>query len=253
MRLLLVDIGNSRVKWALAERNRDDLLAGTPFASRGGELLAGLENQWAGLEPPQAVVAANVAGAETESHLADWVREHWGLPVRWVNSRPEGYGVVNGYAQPERLGVDRWVALVGARYRFALPLCVADCGTALTLDALDGEGRHLGGWIVPGLSLMRHALMAETGGVRVMEMVAAIPVGGLGVTTGEAVSGGAVRACSGLIEKTIADLATRLHVAPGLILTGGDAGSVGRDLAISCHWAPDLVLWGLLVIARNGT
>lgn len=264
MSLLLVDIGNSRVKWAKAGRDEAEWLAGAPFPSRHPELPDGLERCWGALPPPRAVYAANVTGPENEACLAEWVRRRWGSPVRWIRSEAEGYGVVNGYAEPARLGVDRWAALVAVRDRFALPACVVDCGTALTLDVLDHAGRHLGGWIMPGLALMRRALRLETQGISALgsaELSPFPPEAGagapfsrlpvLGTTTANAVGGGVVRACSGLIEKTVGEFARRFEQPLGLILTGGDGVAVGRDLAIPYLAVPDLVLWGLLVIARG--
>ncbi|MBS1213524.1 MAG: type pantothenate kinase, partial [Proteobacteria bacterium] len=152
---LLVDIGNSRVKWGLGQAGR--VTSGEAFPSRSEGLRAEMERCWGGLPAPGAVVVASVAGRDAAEILRDWLFSRWGVVPRLVCAEPRAHGVVNGYDDPAALGVDRWVCLLGAHRLHTGPLCIADCGTALTLDALDGAGRHLGGLIGPGLQLMRRS------------------------------------------------------------------------------------------------
>lgn len=246
--LLLVDVGNSRVKWAWAGED-GGFRAGPAFPSAAMGLEAGLDRHWGSLDAPAAVYASNVAGAEAAERIIAWVAHRWHSPVYFVRSEAQGYGVVNGYEQPECLGVDRWVGLIALRHGYALPACLVDCGTALTLDLLDEDGRHLGGLIAPGPALMKRALFQETWGVR---PEGAARAGLLGRDTAACVDGGVMRACAGLVEKTLGEpVLSSLSRPPTLVLSGGDGEILGQSLGLPYRLAPDLVLLGLLIIATT--
>lgn len=246
-RLLLVDIGNSRLKWGRAEAGR--IVAGGAFPT--DETLPGrLDAEWLALPRPGAVHVSNVAGAGIAAQMEAWVADHWRVPVHFARSEAAACGVSNGYDRPEQLGVDRWVALVAARRHYPPPVCVADAGTALTVDVLDGEGRHLGGLIAPGPALMKRALRLETRGVQA--------TGGeagdwLGRNTADGVENGCLRACAGLVETTWRDATERLGRAPALVVSGGAGESIARLLTLPYRLDPDLVLRGLLVLADGDT
>lgn len=244
--LLLVDIGNSRVKWGTAQDDR--IVSGEPFPSDCGSLEESLDCRWQPLSAPVLVYACNVAGAGTERAVAGWVQKRWGISAKFVRSAARGYGVMNGYEKPEKLGVDRWVSLIAAREFGDRPVCVADCGTALTFDVLNAQGRHLGGLIAPGAAMMKRALVQETKGIK---DVAHDRRGGLGRTTAAAVEGGVLAACAGLIERSARNAAKELGCEPDLVLTGGDAQIVAAALDMPSKVIPDLVLRGLLRIARS--
>jgi type III pantothenate kinase len=242
---LLADIGNSRVKWASARDGK--LWPGTPFASEPYGLAERLEQHWGSLETPGAVLASNVAGPGTAAALADWIAWRWAVPLRFATSQSQGQGVVNGYQQPGRLGVDRWLGLIALRRETSSPALLADCGTALTLDLLDAAGRHRGGLIAPGLAPMRRALLAETQGVRPDHESAAV---GLGQDTASCVAGGTLWAAVGLIEKAWRQAARELGAEPVLMLSGGDAATLGHALDIPYRLVPDMVLRGLFILAE---
>ncbi|HYE36234.1 MAG TPA: type III pantothenate kinase [Methylocaldum sp.] len=244
--LLLIDIGNSRVKWGIAEDNR--IVSGESFPSDSGSLEKLLDSHWQSLAMPHLVYACNVAGAEVERTIAGWTQKQWGISPKFVKSVAQGYGVINGYEQPEKLGVDRWAGLIALREFGDRPSCVADCGTALTFDVLDAQGRHLGGLIAPGLALMKRVLVQETKGIN---DIGRDSQGFLGRTTAAAVKGGALGACAGLIERSVREAAKELGCAPNLVLTGGDAETIAVALDMPCEIIPDLVLRGLLSIARS--
>lgn len=242
---LLVDIGNSRVKWATARDGQR--WTGTPFASAADGLAERLEQHWSGLETPGAVLASNVAGPAAAAVLAGWIERHWGVPLRFAASQAEGHGVANGYRNPEQLGVDRWLGLIALRRETASPALLADCGTALTLDLLDAAGQHRGGLIAPGLAPMRRALLAETQGVR---LDGAGTAAGLGQDTAGGVAGGTLWAAAGLIEKAWRETARELGAEPTLVLSGGDAATLGHALGIPYRLVPDMVLGGLFILAE---
>jgi len=240
--VLLVDIGNSRLKWAFWRAG--ELHPGMPFPSASQGLSGRLTQSWAALTPPAAVYAANVAGPCVEASLQAWVERHWGLPVRFARTEAEGGGVINGYRHPERLGVDRWLALVGLRRHYPLPACVLDCGTAITLDYLDAEGRHQGGLIAPGLQSMRSVLASKTHQLGGIDDVTTVnPC--LARDTHEGIQAGCLHACAGLIEKVVKELRQREDDELHLVMTGGDAAIIGQVLAYPHHQDEQLVLRGL--------
>lgn len=247
-RLILADIGNSRVKWGRAERGR--LFSGEAFATEATRLAEHLDRHWGALEPPEAVYVSNVAGADIAEHLSKWVAARWGVLPRFARAEAARCGVVNGYENPGQLGVDRWVGLIGLKGHYPLPACLADCGTALTFDVLDAGGRHLGGLIAPGPAAMRRVLLQETRGIGEVDGGAAE---GLGRNTAAGVAGGVLRACAGLVEKSAREAAGRLGRTPTLVLAGGDGEAIGRYLDIPHRFDGDLVLEGLLILAENDT
>jgi type III pantothenate kinase len=244
--LLLVDIGNSRVKWGIAQENR--IVSGHSFPSAAESLENSLDGHWLPLAVPHRIYACNVAGNEAERIITDWVRRHWKISTDFVRPAGRGYGVVNGYEKPEKLGVDRWVSLIASREFANRSVCVADCGTALTFDVLDADGRHLGGLIAPGLALMKRVLVQETKGIGDVDRDRS---DFLGHSTSAAVQGGILTACAGLIERSFEKATKKLGHVPDLLLTGGDAEIIAGVLERPCKVVPDLILRGLLRIASD--
>lgn len=243
---LLVDIGNSRVKWGIAQDNR--IVSGESFPSAGESLEESFDRHWLTLPIQRRIYICNVVGGEAEHIATAWTQRHWGVSPNFVKPADRGYGVVNGYEKPEKLGVDRWVSLIAAREFSNGPVCVADCGTALTFDVLDAQGRHLGGLIAPGLAMMKRALALETKGIG--EIDCGDPEV-LGRSTAAAVEGGVLAACAGLIERSVGKAEKELGHVPDLVITGGDADRIADKLDGPCKVVPDLILRGLLRIARS--
>jgi len=241
---LLIDIGNSRVKWGWASQGR--ITPGEPFPTQAS--LDEFPRRWRDALAPAQVVVANVAGNGIGDRLKAFTKQRWGLAPRFVYSQAQAFGIINGYTNPEKLGVDRWLALIGARHAGPGPVCVADCGTALTVDALDAEGLHLGGLIAPGLALMRAALAR---GTHALPLADSDAEGGLAHDTAAAIESGTRQAAAGLVERAFRETARRLGAAPRLLLTGGDAPAVGADLEIPYDIKPELVLEGLYMVAQG--
>lgn len=241
--VLIVDIGNTRLKWRCVEQG--EWATGGAFATDDA-IKAGFDAEWSNLPAPEAVYVSNVAGAGIAATLEAWVASHWRVPVHFARSEALAFGVANGYEQPERLGVDRWVALIAARHHYRLPVCVVDVGTALTVDVLDREGRHLGGLIAPGPALMKRALSLETRGVRAVSGEAA---DWLGRNTADGVEIGTLRACAGLVETVWRDGAKWLGRAPSVVVSGGAGEAIARLLTMPYRLDSDLVLRGLLILA----
>lgn len=155
---LLVDIGNSRVKWAFGVEDR--------FVA-SGELPRGIDPELgvmleAGLSP-QEIRIANVAGAEAGARIAGILEGRFRIKPVFAQSAASGAGVRTGYSDPGQLGIDRWLALCAAFSRYQAAVCVVDAGTATTLDLVSASGEHQGGMILPGLELMQTVLLRETG------------------------------------------------------------------------------------------
>lgn len=252
---LLVDLGNSRIKWCGLSGDQCTPSEARAYESRleaaptnALRLGAVLDEVWSEIEKPSRLVLCNVAGPEIGNRLTDWVGRHWGCPVLNLRSGPELGGVTNAYPEPERLGVDRLVAMVGARSLIEGPLCVVDVGTAVTLDALDERGRHLGGLIAPGPAMMMTSL-GQTGDIlldregSVTEFADATP---------DAVASGVMLSSIALIERFVVAAHKKLKQNVTLVVTGG-AGRRMLSHLEDARFEPDLVLQGLAVIAREPT
>ena len=221
---LLIDLGNSRVKWMWVRGRTID----PERAGRGDLDALASACRAPGAKRPDAVLIASVAGAALTGEVEQLALESWGMPVRTFESQPEQGGVRNAYAEPTRLGVDRWLAIVGAVQTYGVPVVVWDLGTAATLDAVDAEGRHLGGWIVPGP--LRNAGTIEPG-----------------TSTSECIARGAAAAQAGALREMLADLERRGVPDPRVVVTGGDASALLPSIGLAHVHDPWLVFRGMLV------
>lgn len=241
-RRLILNLGSRRLAWRGPDGHGSFVHDGVP----GRRLLAEL----AGRPAPAEVVLGSVAAEAVTAELAAACRSVWGVEPRRLLARREACGVRNGYARPETLGIDRWAGVVAAYVAWGGGFLLADCGTATTLDFVDAQGRHRGGLIAPGAELMRRALAAGTR----LELVAAeVPVPELlGADTQSAVAGGVRESIAGLLET----MAGRIEAAYGgplrLVVTGGAAAGLGARLGPAWQQAPDIVLDGLDLLARQG-
>lgn len=243
--ILLVDVGNSRVKWLLWDRNRP--LARGGLLHRASDPATLGERLWGTLEQrPGRIIVANVAGPDMQSTLAAWSEQAWSVQAVFVSTAAGAYGVRNAYPSFERLGVDRWVALLGARSLTRQSCCVVDCGTAVTVDALAASGEHLGGVIVPGVRLMREALYRDT---RQIPAEDSGTVTVLATNTRDGVWGGTMHAVTAAIDRVTARMAAAMGGEVIRFLTGGDAEALRPMLEDEYRLEPDLIFYGLLVLA----
>ena len=238
---LLVDIGNTRLKWATWDGAR--LSAGAAAAHGDNVDFAALFHE---APTPDALWAASVAAPALDAEFAQFARERWRVQTRFVHSSAAACGVRNAYAQPERLGVDRFVALIAAHALQSGAIVIANCGTALVLDALAADGTHLGGLIAPSPELMRSALLGNT--ARLGELASADVVE-VAADTASAVTSGTWLAAAALVERFATQSAQRFGAMPTLILSGGGAASLGRLLALPHRVDSELVLRGLAIYA----
>jgi type III pantothenate kinase len=247
--MLLVDIGNTRVKWAawsggeLAPQHAAEH-AGWSARDWQRELFSGVQFE--------RVWVATVAGASSRDALRAAAAASGVTDLEFVASTASACGVVNAYPQPGLLGVDRWMALIGAYHRERAACCVVDIGTAATIDAIDGHGRHLGGFILPGPRLMGAALRAGTSDLE--SHAAQSPAGGgqlFADNTRAAIDRGCRVALASMVDRSVAELERLSGQTPQLIVTGGASSEVMPYVVSAGRCVPDLVLQGLAVVAQS--
>lgn len=251
MSFLAIDIGNTRLKWALYEAPHPeaDLLAQGAAHLETIDSLA--ESDWKGLPAPDTVLGCVVAGEAIRRRVEEQL-ELWDVPPRWVVSSAREGGVVNGYDHPGRLGTDRWVALIGARAHVlrrgrARPALVVMIGTAVTADALDARGHFLGGLILPGHGIMLRALESGTAGLRV-------PTGEVRpfpTNTSDALTSGGTYAITGAIERMHRHLSEHDGEPPLVLMTGGAGWKVAPYLDLEHELVDSLIFEGLLHLAHE--
>jgi type III pantothenate kinase len=238
--LLVIDAGNTRIKWGIRE--------GDAWSARGAIATAEAGSLRAHLDAHRhtdAIVASNVAGPQVQAVL-EALAEGWNCNLRIITSEARQLGVVNGYDDPRQLGTDRWAALVAAHHAAAGDKLVVNAGTALTIDALLGDGRFLGGVIVPGPAMMRRCLDRGTAALRLAEgRFEAFPR-----NTADAITSGALQAACGAVMRMAAALGEPGRPPPAIILSGGAAPELAPYLPIPAVIHENLVLEGLTLIAR---
>ncbi|MFZ5484436.1 MAG: type III pantothenate kinase [Pseudomonadota bacterium] len=236
--ILLVDIGNSRTKWVFHHAGQWLCPDQAPTGETGTLAAA------AHAHAPTAAVLSCVADKAVASAVKAALP---GCPAHWLRPSARGHGLVNDYAAPEQLGPDRYAGLLACHRRGLAPCVLASAGTALTVDALTGEGVFLGGMILPGLSLMRQALAGGTARLA----VAAGDWQAFPRSTASAIATGALTAHVATIQALRQRLEDRLGQPAGLVLTGGDAAQLAPLLPSGTLLERQLVLEGLLWLARD--
>jgi type III pantothenate kinase len=239
--ILAIDAGNTRIKWGLHEGGVWQALGATATADS-----ASLKEALGTALPAEEAIASNVAGAQVRANIVA-ACQRGGTPIAFIESVREQLGVENGYRDPAQLGTDRWAALVAAHAGAPGHKLVVNAGTALTIDALTADGRFLGGLIVPGPALMRRSLDRGTAGLRLTEGV----LREFPESTPDAITSGAIQAAAGAVERLAALMAARGCPPGRIILSGGAAAEIAGALPITTTLHENLVLDGLLLIARN--
>src|SRR3569832_1063651 len=247
---LLVDIGNSRIKWASVRRHkRTDLQSAA--RPTNATFAAFAAEHWAASKAPKKILIANVAGADLAEAADAWMQAHWRRRPVFVTAEAFADAIAVGDAVGAALGVDRWAALVAARERWSTAVCIVDAGTAITLDVLSTDGHHLGGLIMPGIELMRRSLMERSEGIRA---ATASPERGdstlLARDSQSGGDGGTLYAAGAAIDRVMQDVGTELGETLTRVITGGDAERLLTLLHGQYHHVPDLVLHGLAIIAE---
>lgn len=233
--LLLIDAGNTRIKWAIAENGA----APGEWCAWGAVAHAELNHLPAHWQPYPITrsVVANVAGGRLREQLQLMLPTS---ALSWFASRRELAGLRNAYRDPAQLGCDRFAAALGARtLEPGKALIVATCGTATTIDALTADAVFLGGMILPGLGLMASSLARKTAQLPQVAPHAALPAG-FADNTDDAILAGCLAAQAGAIERACA-----LHGAQQCIISGGAAAYIAPALSVPHRLVDNIVLVGL--------
>ncbi len=244
---MMVDMGNSAIKWAVFEAGQ--LFPMQRMSYQKCTLDHLLTQIWGTLKAPSVGVwVSNVAGPQKAEHLTHWVKHHWNVPIRFVETSEYAYGIKNAYDNPKQLGIDRWLALIGAYHVQEGALCVVDCGTAITVDVLSAKGHHQGGLIIPGLTTMYNALLSDTYALDKMGYQCHEDTF-LAYDTESGITLGTRYAIIGLLEYVMNQLEHKTR----LILTGGSTPVIASLLHIPYQHIPELVLLGLKTVAIENT
>ena len=276
MSFLALDIGNTRLKWALYEAGRP----GAKLLASGAEFLENIDKladgPWADLAPPTRMLGCVVAGDGIRLRVQEQMEQvpHWDVAASWIVASEAEAGLANGYDFPMRLGADRWVAMVGAWHRMLAqarahsripakkrpaalgkrppesvkrPLVVVMVGTAVTVEAIDTRGKFLGGFILPGHGIMLKALESGTAGLHVPTgEVVEFPT-----NTSDALTSGGTYAIAGAIERMVQHVRRHCGAEPLCYMTGGAGWKMAPAMNVKFELVDNLIFDGLLEIAKH--
>lgn len=251
MTFMAIDVGNTRLKWALYDAPRP----GAALLAHGAEFLDNIdklaEGSWATLPAPDQMLGCVVAGDAVKRRVQEQM-ELWDVTPSWVVSSAKEAGMTNGYDHPSRLGSDRWVAMIGARHHVlaqgaARPLVLVMVGTAVTVECVDAQGHFLGGLILPGHGIMLRALESGTAGLHV-------PTGEVRLfpsNTSDALTSGGTYAIAGAVERMVQHVLQHCGQEPACLMTGGAGWKMSPSMTRPFELVDNLIFDGLLEIASR--
>ena len=265
MSILAIDVGNTRIKWALYSHAQPGAL----LLANGAEFLENIESlsegAWAQLaqhSAPTKMIGCIVAGDAVRQRVQEQITECWDIHAQWVLSSPQEAGLINGYDHPLRLGADRWIAMIGAWHRMMAahaahpkPIVVVMVGTAVTVEgigvqaatATEVQGKFLGGFILPGHGMMLKALESGTAGLHV-------PTGDVKefpTNTSDALTSGGTYAIAGAVRRMRHHVQNRCGQDPVLYMTGGAGWKMHPWLGLDdVELVDNLIFDGLLEVAK---
>ncbi len=262
MTFLALDVGNTRLKWALYDHARP----GAKLLDSGAEFLENIDKladgDWASIDKPACMLGCIVAGDAIRQRVQEQMDERWDIEAHWVVSSASEAGLVNGYDYPMRLGADRWVAMIGAWHlmlsRHAAqpqPLVVVMVGTAVTVEAIEVQrdaqgavqGKFVGGLILPGHGIMLKALESGTAGLHVPTgEVTEFPT-----NTSDALTSGGTYAIAGAVRRMHHHLLQRSGEPPLVFMTGGAGWKMLPSMGMEVELVDNLIFDGLLDIAQR--
>jgi type III pantothenate kinase len=239
---LLLDIGNSAVKWAITQQGK--LTSTGVFSYSKNNFEDDIKDNLFLIEKPSKIFVSNVAGNSIFNLLNKLTKQHWSLECWQAQVLAEFKELKNSYNNIEQMGIDRWLAMVAAWEKSHSALCLVSCGTALTIDLIDSKGIHLGGYIIPGVELMQKALVNNTAQINIdIKKEASIEYA---KNTQAAVNNGAFLAAISMIDRAV-DTFTESNSDVKCIISGGMANSINPLLKHAFEYEPNLVLMGLSI------
>jgi len=235
---LLIDAGNSRIKWCLVEGGVWSRVGVLPLEQadtlqQSFPLSLGIQQIW----------VSNVAGEAVAQQIRS-IAMMQPNQIYFIGAKKTQCGISNGYEQASQLGSDRWAALIAAWKMVRGACLVVNSGTATTIDALSAQGEFVGGLILPGIALMQLSLVEKTEQLKA-ECGKSV---NFPLNTADGILNGAIQANCGAIE--------RQHALLGggdvpVILSGGGAQVLQSHLYLPARGAENLVLHGLQIIASE--
>jgi len=245
--ILLIDAGNTRIKWALYENNK--ITFGGAKDHRCLDLSELYTAMWSQLEKPEKILCSNVAGKKMASSLREWFHMRWDLSVEFIRSGAVNNNLTNAYKAPATLGVDRWLNLLAVGKASQKAFCVIDCGSFVTIDVVASSGQHQGGYITTGMDMMYAALANFTDKrLYVNENESASDLK-LGQSTRDCIVNGASRMLVSFMNTVMQD-ANDTFGEMDFVITGGNADIFLPFLNHPCHHRPALIFEGLALYAE---
>lgn len=250
---LVIDAGNSRVKWASVIDGKFKFGGAQSWKER--EFSEIFDELWANITAPSAVYVANVAGQRFAQALEAWVKSHWNCKVEFLKPQLEQCGVLNQYATPFELGADRWADAIAAWHKYQHAVAIFDAGTSITLDIIDDDGNLLGGTITPGINLMINSLLKGADGLRDMlgiprDELRTIPLELDGKTTRDNILSGCILPAVAYLEYSAKQLQKKFGNNFKCLVVGGDSDVLIQHLDTSLfEYHPYLVLEGVAIAA----
>lgn len=261
---LLVDIGNSRIKWNLLPHGVSEFETDTQaFNWNEDHLPQQLAGNWRGIkETPRHVFIANVAAASVQNTVTQWCRDHWQIAPVFVSATAQFADIQNGYTHFQELGVDRWLAVIAAHQLFPNDtVIVIDCGSAITVDTILSDGQHRAGPIIPGNRMLLDCLAQRTAfNMETAAEEAAQPQAFVNDTKNAVMSGVNFATIQGL-NAIMDSIVQQLTEAPSnngreasikVLVTGGASQQIMPLTTLKNYqYAPDLVLKGLQLVMMD--
>jgi type III pantothenate kinase len=249
--ILVIDVGNTRLKWSWLTGH--DLSVQQAVVHRDVQLDVWSEALfYAADASPSRVLISNVAGESMAKDLRRLCKKSFRVDAEFITPTRSFLELTNGYLDPSLLGADRWLGVIGAWQRTHTAICVVDAGTAVKVDSVNAHGQHLGGLIVPGIRMMRDALLNKTSNIAAAIANSTPSMAGLlANNTVTAVSRGAIFAAAGMADHAAELVEKDTGEHPHLFITGGDADLIAEAMRTRGEIVPDLVLQGLAVIAAQ--
>jgi type III pantothenate kinase len=247
---LLIDIGNTRIKWA--QLHGEMLVPMQAITLTEWHKPNSLRRVILGQGTPEQILVSNVAGHDATKALQEFTQS-LSIESQLIEPTRVAFGVTNGYTNPKQLGVDRWLSLIAAWNMQPDLLCIVSIGTALTIDAITESGQHLGGQIMPGPELMRQSLMQQTSDIAIRSYKNGESDQFFANNTQCAVTQGLKNYVVSSVMASMERIKTDAGKAPTLLITGGGSPWLTDALTIKHQVIPDLVLRGLALIATRNS
>jgi type III pantothenate kinase len=242
---LLLDIGNSSINWAIEEQGA---FSSTGFFSYKKTDFENDIQALASFNKPDNILVSNVAGVPILNLLNNWTQQNWQLQCRQPKVSKQFKELKNSYYDPEQMGLDRWLAMIAAWENFQTAICLVGCGTAMTIDLIDENGNHLGGYIVPGVELMQKTLVNNTEQIDItLKNISSLECAN---DTQAAVTNGTFLATVAMIDRVVDKFVEQSNTEVKCIMSGGMANSINQLLTKTFKYEPDLVLKGLSILNK---